>query len=517
MDLATGIWLDTLLKIYTIATMTKFSISRLMHFRLRKGYSVRLLLLVFACFSLAGVPLWGQVLDTQGLKSALDGLMDSSLVNGASVAVAFYAPEDSSLIYGYGAGKELMPASLQKLYTGIGALETYGPGHRFQTEIGIRGKVRDGVLEGDLVIKGGGDPTWMEAFYPEGPHRVFEMWADSLKARDIRRVRGNLVGDISLYPTYPYNPSWEAHNLPYGFSPGVGALSFNANMVRFVLKGSSQAGEKARAYPRHRYNYFELDNQITTVAEKGSAGIWLQVSEDNSRVTLKGKLGVDTPEYLTAAVRNPPLFTLRMLRNTLSEKGLSISGKTVLEEDPAIYDSLETLFVFDSFPLSDILGVMLKTSSNMIAENLLCNIGAGVENGAVRVEELLAAKGIPGEGFNVIDGSGLARQNSCSASHLGLTLSHAYHQDWFDIFLNSLALPGEDGTLRSRFTELKGKGRLYGKTGYLRDVSNLAGYLRAQDGELYAFVIICNDVSNVANAKKWQARVCDTLLRYSGD
>lgn len=473
--------------------------------------------LLLALLAILSAVLSGQNLDAQALDSALDKLMGSSLVKGASIAVAFYAPGDSSLIYGYRADKELMPASLQKLYTGIGALSAFGPEHRFQTLIGTNGDVLDGVLRGDLVVRGGGDPTWMDDFYPEGPHRVFELWADSLKARGIRKVSGDLIGDISLYPTYPCNPNWEAHNLPYGFSPGVGALSFNANLVRFDLKGSSKAGNKAKASPRHGYNYFQINNQITTVAQKGTAGIWLQVSKDNRSVTLKGKLGVNTPEYLTAAVRNPPLFTLQMLRKTLSRKGLAISGKTTLEEDPAAHDSLGVLFGFDSFPLRDILGVMLKTSSNMIAENLLCNIGAGVDSGAVWVEELLAARGIPENGFHITDGSGLARQNRCTASHLGLTLSHACHQDWFDIFLNSLAFPGEEGTLRKRFTELKGKGRLWGKTGTLRDVSNLAGYLRAADGELYAFVIICNNVSSIANAKKWHARVCNTLLRYSGN
>ncbi len=474
-------------------------------------------LLVFVCFSLLAAPLRGQELDAKALDSALDKLMGSSLVKGASVAVAFYAPADSSLIYGYRNDKGLIPASLQKLYTGIGALSTYGPAHSFQTVIGTDGEIRDGVLRGDLVVRGGGDPTWMEDFYPNGPHQVFELWADSLKALGIRKVSGDLIGDISLYPTYPYNPNWEAHNLPYGFSPGVGALSFNANLVRFDLKGSSQAGTKAKASSHHGYNYFKINNQITTVAQKGSAGIWLQVSKDNSSVTLKGKLGVNTPEYLTAAVRNPPLFTLQVLRQTLGRKGISISGKTRLVDDPEATDSLRTLLGFASVPLDQILGVMLKTSSNMIAETLLCNIGAGIDSGAVYVEELLAARGIPGEVFHVVDGSGLARQNRFSASHLGLTLSHAYHQDWFNSFLNALAFPGEDGTLRKRFTELKGKGRLFGKTGTLRDVSNLAGYLRAADGELYAFVIICNNLGGIANAKKWQASVCNTLLRYSGE
>ncbi len=287
-------------------------------------------------------------------------------------------------------------------------------------------------------------------------------------------------------------------------------------MVRFDLKGAAQAGKKASVSPRNGYNYYQLNNQITTIAAKGSAGIWLQFSNDNRTVTLQGKLGVNTPEYLNAAVRNPPLLTLQVMKETLRKKGISISGEIILKEESDTKDNIRTLFVFDSVPMGEILAVMLKTSSNMIAETMLCNIGPGLDSGAAYIEELLGSRGIPGDTFHIADGSGLARQNHCSTSHLALSLCHAYHQAWFDLFLNGLAKPGEQGTLKNRFAELKGKSRLYGKTGTLRDVSNLAGYLRAADGELYAFAIICNNVSSFANTKKWHESICNTLLRYSG-
>ena len=472
-------------------------------------------LLAMLCLSLLVLPLFGQNLDAAGLETALDKLMGSELVKGASIGVAFYATADSTLIYGHRENAKLIPASLQKIYTGIGALEALGVEHRHQTVVGVRGQIADGVLQGDLVVKGGGDPSWMEDFYPDGPHRVFELWADMLQARGIRKVNGDLIGDISLYPTYPYNPLWEKVNLPYGYSPSIAALSFNANLVRFDLQGATQTGSKARAWPRHGYDYFSFSNQISTVAKKGSAALWLQVSPDNRKVTLQGKLGVDTPEYLTAAVRNPPLFTLQVMKESLRNKGISISGKTVVNPDPEPINGFRTLFEFASPSLGEILAVMLKTSSNMIAETLLCNIGASPDSGAAFIEKHLEELGFPAASFHIADGSGLARQNSFTASHLGLTLCHARQQQWFEVFLNSLAFPGEPGTLRKRFKELEGRSQLYGKTGTLRDVSNLAGYLRAADGELYAFVIVCNDVGSIAKAKKWQDQVCETLLRYS--
>lgn len=460
-----------------------------------------LLLLAFTCFFLLGSGLFGQSLDTRALDSALDKLMGSSLVKGASIAVSFYSTGDSSLIYAHRANTGLMPASLQKLYTGIGAFDQLGADYRFQTLIGTRGEIVNGVLQGDLVVRGGGDPSWMENFYPQGPHKVFELWADSLRAQGIKKINGNLVGDISLYATQPLNKLWEKHNLPYDFSPATAALSFNANFVRFDLKGAAQAGNKAKASSHNGYNYFRINNQISTIADKGSAGIWMQVSADNQSVTLQGKLGVNTSQNLKAAVRNPPLFTLQVMRETLRKKGISISGKTILQTTPGQSDSLTTLLLFDSVALEKIMGVMLKTSSNMLAESLLCHIGASPDSGAVIIETLLQSKGIPGDKFHIADGSGLARQNRCSATHLGLTLCHASHQEWFDLFLNSLAFPGEQGTLRNRFTNLKGKARLFGKTGTLRDVSNLAGYLRAADGEA---LFLCDYLQRRAQHRQCQ-------------
>ncbi len=472
------------------------------------------LLLLCLCLLVAALP--GQSLDQAGLSTALDKLMSSSLVKSARVSVAFYSPRDSSLIYGHRTGATFIPASLQKLYTGIAVLEALGPEHRFQTLIGSRVEIAGGILQGDLVIKGGGDPSWTEDIYPEGPHQVFELWADSLRALGITQVAGDLVGDISFHPTYPYNPLWETTDLAYGWAPAVAALSFNANMVRFDLQGASQAGHKAFAQPRFGYKHFKLSNQITTIADKGAAAIWLVLSPDNSKVTLQGKLGVKTPEYLTAAVRNPPGFTLEMLRQTLRKKGITISGKTRVETDPAVSDSLRVLVDFRSVPLAEVIKVMLSRSSNMLAESLLCQLAPSPDSAAVCILDLLRARGIPGEELHIADGSGLARQNISSAAHLGLTLCHAWHQDWFELFLNGLARPGEKGTLNSRMTHLKGKARLFGKTGTLRDVSNLAGYISAADGQLYAFVISCNGVSGKADAKKWQDRVCEVLLHYTG-
>lgn len=468
-----------------------------------------LALLILSLFS----HLFAQGLDSSSLGRELQKQMGSSLIKGAEVAVVFYNPADFTQIWEHRGDASMIPASLQKLYTGIGALEILGPQYRFTTRIGTNGEIENGSLKGDLIVIGGGDPSWMEDFHPQGPHKVFEAWADSLRARGIRKIDGNLIGNISLFSTLAQHPLWEKHNLHYGFSPGVGALCFNENKVRFELKGASKSGQKASAMPSYDYKYLKVNNQVKTVANKGSAGTWIRLSEDGKTVTLHGKLGINTKQKLTTAVRNPPLFTMNIMRDTFRKKGITITGKILLEETPS--NSFTNLFSFRSPTLAEILAVMQKYSSNMIAEQMLSQIGPGADEGVAKLMDLVVQSSIRGE-FNAVDGSGLSRHNFCSASNLGAALCLAHHRDWFDVFLQSLAVPGDKGTLRTRFSSLKGKSKLFGKTGNLRDVSNLAGYLRAQDDELYVFVIMCNKVSSVANAKKWQENLCGLMLKYNG-
>lgn len=457
-----------------------------------------------------------QPLDSQALKAALDQLMSSPLANGARVGVAFYSADDSVRIYGHRDSTALVPASLQKLYTGIGVLTAWGGEHRFRTQIGSSGEISGGVLKGDLVVKGGGDPSWVEDLYPQGPHRVFELWADSLAALGIRKVEGDLIGDISLHPSFPFNPLWEKKDFTKGWAPAVAALSFNANQLTLNLRGASRAGLKASVSPKRGYSYFTLDNRVQTGGRRGKASTWATLAPDNRGLTLRGKLGVNTSSSHTLPVRQPPLFALLNLRNALNSKGIEVAGKIRIRELALPADSLRTLFIFNSLPLKEMLPVMLGQSSNLIAESLLCELGASPDSGAVYIERLLESSGLSLSEFNAADGSGLARQNRCSASQLALALCHARHQEWFDIFQNSLARPGEKGTLEDRFPQLKGKSLLWAKSGTMSDISNLAGYLLAADGQLHAFAIFCDGPRNNANARRWQEQICALLLRYSG-
>jgi D-alanyl-D-alanine carboxypeptidase/D-alanyl-D-alanine-endopeptidase (penicillin-binding protein 4) len=463
---------------------------------------------------LSGV--YAQTLSRPQLKTALDKLTGSSLVKNASVAISIYDPMDKSSIYEYHSTTSMIPASVQKIYTAVTSMEVLGLDYRFQTHIGYSGEVVDGVLKGNLIIRGGGDPSWVEEIYPDGPHKVFEAWADSLKAHGITSIDGDLVADLSLYPTQVYLGQWVSEDKPYNYAPSISALSFNANTIRYDMLPASSAGKPVIISPRFGYEYFYWKNQAKTTKKGGGTSVWLQTAADSRNIVFKGSVAIGSDDYLKPAVRDPAGFTLKIIAETLKASGIGISGNNIVQDKLSAPLEAIPLFTYYSVELTKILAVMLKTSSNMIAEALLCTLGGSAEGGSKHVSALLKELGFPEDKVAVKDGSGLARSNQITSAQLCALLCHAHDQEWFPTFVSSLAMPGENGTLKKRFKGNSGEPRVFAKTGTMKGVSCLAGYVRAADDQLYAFVILCNKVSSVANARKWQESICNLLMQYNG-
>jgi D-alanyl-D-alanine carboxypeptidase/D-alanyl-D-alanine-endopeptidase (penicillin-binding protein 4) len=473
--------------------------------------------LVFACLIILVCQLGAKNLPGKELAGQIDALISSSNLRSQDISIAVFNTSDTSLVYGHRTEQTRVPASVQKLYTAIGALSQLGPDYCIDTPVSYRGTIENGVLLGDLVVKGGGDPTWMEEFYPEGPQRVFELWADSLMALGICKIEGSVIADASLFPAYRFHPLWETSDYQYGYAPSFGPLCFNGNMVRFDLKGAAEAGQPVQVKPRYSLDYFQIDNRIKTVSEKGVATIWLEELLGDHSVALKGKLSANAPEFLNAAVRDPSLFTIGNIRRVLIRKGISVGGDAMVSTMKIPPDSLVQLFIHQSPPLRDILPVMLKKSSNLIGEIVLCSLGGSPQGGAARLENILNATGIPPDSLRITDGSGLARANRFTARHLGKMLCHAASQVWFGDFYSSLAIPGDPGTLEYRFSNLTNKNRIHAKTGTMTGVSCLAGYVKVADDSLLAFVIACNGISDLNKARKLQDGICQLLLVYPGN
>ena len=305
------------------------------------------------------------------LQKDLDAMLDSKLVKEGIIALGGWAARTGERLYAHQDSLMAVPASTQKPFTTVAAIEQLGPQYRWQTTIGYRGQIISGVLKGDLIVQGGGDPSWNEDFWPQGPKRLFAQWADSLKARGISSIEGDLVANLSFYPPRAFNPAWELSDKPYYYAPAVSPISFNANRIVFELRGGQSKGKKVKISVLDGYDYIRLDNELKTSKKGSSASTWAEPTSDSLRFVIKGKVPAKGKAQEKIAIRDPAYFSLLVLKDILNQNGIKSSGGIKTETVSLASDTWQPLFSHISPPLAEVLITMNKTSSNFLAESVL--------------------------------------------------------------------------------------------------------------------------------------------------
>jgi serine-type D-Ala-D-Ala carboxypeptidase/endopeptidase (penicillin-binding protein 4) len=365
----------------------------------------------------------------------------------------------------------LSPASNAKLYSTAAALHYLGPDFRFATYLLADGEIVDGVLHGDLYLYGTGDPSLSDRLLPSG-RRALAALADTLRALGVHEVRGAVIGDGSYFGEALRPPSWDPAHATARYAPSVGALSFGGNLELRAVGGG----------------------QVQQVP----AG-------------------------------DPALLGARAFREILASRGVRVTGGTRTLYAPARSPMLpqggprpgvRMMAVHHSPSLRELARFTNHTSDNLTAEALTRTLGKVVggdpsfHSGARVVNGFMTqVVGADLEGVALLDGSGLSRGNRASAAATVRLLAHMQAGEQGEIFRESLpgaALPG--GLRRMAGTLAAHNARA--KTGTLRGVSALSGYVRSADGELLAFSIIANGVDSTAAAKQLEDRVVVRLASF---
>ncbi|MDZ4181884.1 MAG: D-alanyl-D-alanine carboxypeptidase/D-alanyl-D-alanine-endopeptidase, partial [Candidatus Cloacimonadaceae bacterium] len=432
------------------------------------------------------------VRNEQSLTLKLDELMRSPLIKSADVALGIWDAEDGRQIYARNTDMSLIPASLQKLFTSTTALHELGIEHRFVTRVGYRGEIARDSLFGDLVVIADGDPGWTTDFYRSGAHRVFENWADSLYAHGIRTITGKVVINIGKFPVYRDSTVWDSSDFAYGYAAISAPFSFNENAIIYQINAGKKVKQAATISAEGGYQYLGYANQVRTGKKNAKADISVNANSLPNRIVISGTIPLGGTYSVRAAVPDPHDFTASVMLQYLRQKGIVVSGNIGFDPAPPANVAMEKLFDYPSPPLYAIMGVCVKRSSNLMAEMVYIQLNGGIATTPAKIRDFAARSGISVDSLIIVDGSGLSRKNVLKAEHLGSLLVFAHDQDWFDYFFPSLAVSGMDGTLKSRMVESPAKGRVFAKTGSMRGIRNIAGYFKADDGRLYAFVILCN-------------------------
>lgn len=391
------------------------------------------------------------------------------------------------------------PASVMKLVTSFAALQQLGPAYTWTTEVWAEGPLQDGVLDGDLVVRGNGDPSLT----------LERLWLlqRELAARGVRQVRGNLVLDTSRFDVPDVDPGAfdDEPFAPYNAPASALVANFNAVSLRLAPRDDGVLVVPDLVLPG-----VTLTSRLKLTDAEACNG-WRDLLAPSFADAARAELVV-TGRYAkgcgeqtwTLSLFEPAATFDLIFRSLWADAGGRIDGQTVAGQAP----ETPPLVAFDSEPLADALRRLNKYSNNLMTKNLFLTLGAAAygapatpDKGAQAVRSALARQGIDTRKLVLENGSGLSRIERVSANLLNDVLRAAWASPLFSEFESALPIAGLDGTLKRRFNGSRAAGSAHLKTGTLRDASALAGYVLTARGRRVAFVMLVNH----ANAHRAEA------------
>ena len=425
-------------------------------------------------------------------------------------------PTRGDTLYSRNADKLFMPASNMKLVTGSVALAQLGPDFRWSTSLFARGPVRRGVLEGDLVVRGDGDPSISSHMRGDAMLPLRDL-ADSLRAHGVTRVRGRVVAAASPFTDAPLGYGWAWDDLDEPYGAGVDALYFNEGFTEVLVRAGARAGDPVQVTTRPAASYPRVIVQATTVARPATSAdsatnrTRLTIGYDSSHtgIGVRGTIVAGDTAVLELAFRDHPAAFVAALREALVTRGIAVDDR--MGDTTAHLDSLVSL---RSPTLREIFPFFEKPSQNQIGELLFKSIarhatGIGRADSAQQVvSRQLLAWGAEADGFAVRDGSGLSRHDYVSPRTLVRVLDTMRQRPDFRVFYDALPVAGVDGTLENRMRGTPAQGNVHAKTGYIDKARSLSGYVTTADGRLLLFSALCNNYSVPTKAVE---RVQDAL------
>jgi D-alanyl-D-alanine carboxypeptidase/D-alanyl-D-alanine-endopeptidase (penicillin-binding protein 4) len=422
------------------------------------------------------------------------------------VDVRSLARHDS--LFSSGAGKLLLPASAMKIVTLAAAAERLGWDYSYETRVLALGAIEGGVLDGDLMVVGSGDPSVDD--WDGAASRLFREWADRLKALGVRSIRGRVVGDDNAFDDEGLGAGWAWDDLGASYATSLGALQFNQNTARLTIGAGPRAGDPAVVTAEPPVGSVSVLN-LTTTGPPGS-GLMLAALRRPGRAALelRGSIPVSSaPLVRNVSVDNPTLYFVSALRGALEENGIDVHGAAVDIDDIGNLDARGPaipLLAHHSPPLASLATTLMKNSQNLYGETLLRTLGRGdggaatAEQGRLAARATLTGWGIDPAAILMADGSGLSRYNLATAQALTTILEHVYSSERLrGPFLASLPVGGRDGTLERRLVGTRAEGRVQAKTGSFSNARALAGYVRSSEDEPIAFTIMANNFGDGAD------------------
>lgn len=494
--------------------------------RLESGLSKKscLYLIIFSMIISISIPYFaGSSVDaavkTGALADQLNQLVSSQPdLQGAIAGISIRTAADGKIIYDHQGNVRLRPASNMKLMTAAAALSVLGVDYTFPTEVFALGPISHKVLNGDLYLKGKGDPTLVKA--------DFDKLAADLKKRGISKINGDLIGDDTWYDDvrYSLDMPWSDETTYYGAQ--ISALTaspntdFDAGAVGVLVKGGAKEGDKPAVEITPQTDYVKILNEAITVGEGGKKEIIIERKHSTNTIVIKGTLPVKmNAKREWVAVWEPSKYALALFKQSLEEQGINVTGKMKTGTVP---DSAVLFAHHRSIPLSDLLVPFMKLSNNTHAEILVKEMGRAAhgegswEKGLAVLNTELAKFGVNTKTMVLRDGSGISHVDLIPPNQISQLLFAVQKEPWFPAYLNSLPVSGAGeklvgGSLRYRMKTADVQGKVKAKTGSLSTVSSLSGYVQTKSGQTLIFSILLNNLMNEDRGKVIEDQIVTVL------
>lgn len=417
------------------------------------------------------------------------------------------------VIDSYRADHVVPPASVMKLLTTGAALETLGPGFRFPTILEYSGAIENGVLQGDLYIRGGCDPSlgW------KGRTGFLDRWVKAIQGAGIKRIEGAVIADMTMLDGEAQNPGWLCEDAGNYYAPGIFALNYYGNTMNIVLQ-SGEPGSTAKVVktePAVEDVYFINHVRCDKISYDGAFVSGLPYSRERY---LTGAVPSNLGTFgVKGDLPNPGLLLARHLTAKLREAGIRVKrDANYLADYNPLTPARNELYIHYSEPLSEIIKETNINSNNLYAEAIFRYLGTrytlpgSIHNSQDLLRDYWRRRGVAIQNAIIKDGCGLAPQDAVSAKTFVQLLIIMSRSDNKDAWMASLPVSGQTGTLKTLCPGTELEGRIHAKSGTIAGTKNFAGYIDMPNGDTWVFAILIN--SAPGKAKNIQTVIQQYLL-----
>lgn len=430
------------------------------------------------------------------LAGQIDGIINRPSEQKVQYSIHIVKADSGETVYSHNASKALIPASNMKIITTAAALEYLGANYEYKTKVGLCGDT--------LIITGSGDPLLgdraTDAKYGREDGWIFKDIAAALKKKNIKTVK-DIIVDSSIFDDERVHPSWPKEELNRWYACEVSGLNFNGNCIDVRVENTS---DRAVVFIEPETKYVEVINKVVPIS-KGKSTVGAYRQEKPNQIVVRGKCRNQAGPF-SVAIERPSAFFGFLLAENLGRAGIKTKGQLlgkITDKNRKIRELAEY-----KTSIADCLARCNKDSFGLAAEALVKTIAANNkrggkdgswEQGRELISRYLLRLGIEKEEFYIDDGSGLSRENKLSANAITKVLLDVYKSKNWQLYKNSLAVGGGDGTISKYFKEEQYRGKVFGKTGYINKVKTFSGICSSSGGD-YIFSILANNTDGQTRA-----------------